>query len=137
MSNNARSTDDRRSPLNPVIVARRFFASTTIFARPCSLSLNRTEDRDTGRSGSITLDDKVAPFDGTVAPLDDTVEPLDDTRATLDDMAAPLDDTVAPFDDTAAPFDDTKATAISPDANHKTETNGCTGVTTCRGYKIT
>ncbi|KAH3856208.1 hypothetical protein DPMN_098791 [Dreissena polymorpha] len=42
MSNNARSTDDRRSLLNSVIVARRLFAGTTIVARPWSLSLNRT-----------------------------------------------------------------------------------------------
>ncbi|KAH3707576.1 hypothetical protein DPMN_066986 [Dreissena polymorpha] len=42
MSNNARSIDDRRSPLNTAIVARRLFAGTTIVARPWSLSLNRT-----------------------------------------------------------------------------------------------
>ncbi|KAH3784804.1 hypothetical protein DPMN_162875 [Dreissena polymorpha] len=42
MSNNTRSTDDRRSLLNPIIVARRLFASSTIVARPWSLSLNRT-----------------------------------------------------------------------------------------------
>ncbi|KAH3741383.1 hypothetical protein DPMN_048108 [Dreissena polymorpha] len=43
MSNNARSTDDRRSPFNPVIVARRLFAGTTILTRPWSLSLNRAQ----------------------------------------------------------------------------------------------
>ncbi|KAH3777168.1 hypothetical protein DPMN_178605 [Dreissena polymorpha] len=43
MSNNARSIDDRRSPLNTAIVARRLFAGTTIVARPWSLSLNRTQ----------------------------------------------------------------------------------------------
>ncbi|KAH3752329.1 hypothetical protein DPMN_186945 [Dreissena polymorpha] len=42
-SNNARSTDDRRSPFNPVIVARRLFAGTTILTRPWSLSLNRAQ----------------------------------------------------------------------------------------------
>ncbi|KAH3734984.1 hypothetical protein DPMN_041444 [Dreissena polymorpha] len=44
MSNNARSTDNRRSLLNPVIVVRRLFADTTIVARPWSLLLNRTQD---------------------------------------------------------------------------------------------
>ncbi|KAH3707589.1 hypothetical protein DPMN_066999 [Dreissena polymorpha] len=34
MSNNARSIDDRRSPLNTAIVARRLFAGTTINRRP-------------------------------------------------------------------------------------------------------
>ncbi|KAH3847590.1 hypothetical protein DPMN_089917 [Dreissena polymorpha] len=43
MSNNARSIDDRRSPLNTAIVARRLFVGTTIVARPWSLSLNRTQ----------------------------------------------------------------------------------------------
>ncbi|KAH3753198.1 hypothetical protein DPMN_187832 [Dreissena polymorpha] len=42
MSNNARSIDDRRFPLNTAIVTRRLFAGTTIIARPWSLSLNRT-----------------------------------------------------------------------------------------------
>ncbi|KAH3737239.1 hypothetical protein DPMN_043821 [Dreissena polymorpha] len=42
VSKNARSTDDCRSLLNPVIVARRLFPGTTIIARPWSLSLNRT-----------------------------------------------------------------------------------------------
>ncbi|KAH3858846.1 hypothetical protein DPMN_101486 [Dreissena polymorpha] len=42
-SNNARSTDDRRSPFNPVIVARQLFAGTTILTRPWSLSLNRAQ----------------------------------------------------------------------------------------------
>ncbi|KAH3891868.1 hypothetical protein DPMN_015978 [Dreissena polymorpha] len=44
MSNNTRSTDDRRSLLNPVIVARRLFAGTTIVARLWSLSLSWTQN---------------------------------------------------------------------------------------------
>ncbi|KAH3691313.1 hypothetical protein DPMN_192364 [Dreissena polymorpha] len=55
MSNNARSTDDRRSLLNPVIVARRLFACTTIVARPWSLSLNRTQ---------VTCPNKAYSLDG-------------------------------------------------------------------------
>ncbi|KAH3709186.1 hypothetical protein DPMN_068648 [Dreissena polymorpha] len=56
MSNNALSTDDRRFLLNPVIVARRLFAGTTIVARPWSLSLNRTQVRvaQTKRPSSFT-----------------------------------------------------------------------------------
>ncbi|KAH3864220.1 hypothetical protein DPMN_027236 [Dreissena polymorpha] len=53
MSNNARSIDDRRSPLNTAIVARRLFAGTTIVARPWSLSLNRAQFVDSEKHGVL------------------------------------------------------------------------------------
>ncbi|KAH3691326.1 hypothetical protein DPMN_192377 [Dreissena polymorpha] len=55
MSNNARSTDDRRSLLNPVFVARRLFAGTTIVTRPWSLPLKQTQ---------VTCPNKAFSLDG-------------------------------------------------------------------------
>ncbi|KAH3895402.1 hypothetical protein DPMN_019566 [Dreissena polymorpha] len=49
-SNNARSTDDRRSPFNPVIVARRLFSVARLSGRPTLVGRQLTTCRVQGAS---------------------------------------------------------------------------------------